>query len=108
MTTYERVTEDQVWEALRTVIDPELHINVVDLGLIYEVRVFPDNRVQIFMTMTTPACPLSGYIKNRAEAAVQEVLPEKGAVGVHVVWSPAWSPALISPEGLEALEARRR
>lgn len=99
--------EDRVWDALRHVIDPELQMNIVDLGLVYGVEVWPDSRVQVTMTMTTPACPLSAYIKRSAEVAIQEVLPPQGAVQVNVVWSPAWSPAMISPEGLKELERMR-
>ncbi len=104
----EKAVQESVWEALREVIDPELQVNVVDLGLIYDVDVWPENRIQITMTMTTPACPLSGYLKGAVETAVHEALTDVNAVIVNVVWSPAWSPALITPAGLEQLEANRR
>lgn len=100
--------QERVWEALFDVIDPELQVNVVDLGLVYDVDVWPDSRVQITMTMTTPACPLSGYIKGAAETAVREALPDVEAVIVNVVWTPAWSPEMISPAGLAKLEANRQ
>lgn len=82
-----------VAEALRAVIDPEVGINIVDLGLIYDVRV-EGGRVEIDLTMTTPACPLSGYIIRQIERALGPV-PGLASAGVELVWSPPWSPAMM-------------
>lgn len=85
---------DELREALKDVIDPELGYNVVDLGLIYGIRVEAE-RAEIILTMTTPGCPAADYI----EAGVRE---RAGAVeGIHevdvaVVWTPPWSPDLMS------------
>ncbi len=87
--------DEQVWNALRTVIDPEIGINVVDLGLVYSVEVSGD-RVRVAMTMTTQACPLHAYLTGAAEAAIRQFAPDAHAVQVDMVWDPPWSPALMS------------
>ena len=90
---------ETVWEALRRVIDPEIGINIVDLGLVYGVEVWPNGVVQIEMTMTTRACPLHAHIKAAAERVVRQALPDASGVIVNVVWDPPWSPAMISAAG---------
>jgi FeS assembly SUF system protein len=89
-------TEDQVMEALREVNDPELYINVVDLGLIYDVQIDGGN-VNITMTLTTPACPMNQYIGGQVETALKEVEGVE-KVGVNIVWSPPWNPELMSED----------
>ena len=87
---------EQVMNALRAVIDPELGVNIVDLGLIYDVTV--DNRaVDVTMTLTTPGCPLHTAIARGAEAAVRN-LPDVDQATVNVVWEPAWTPERMSPQ----------
>lgn len=81
-------------DALRTVIDPELGIDIVALGLVYGVRV-DLRRIEIKLTMTTPACPVIGYILQEVEAALHRLSDE---VHVDLVWSPPWSPAMLAPE----------
>lgn len=85
-----------VAEMLRYVIDPELGVNIVDLGLVYDVRV-EGGRVEVDLTMTTPACPLSSYITQQIEATLRP-LPGVEDVHVELVWSPRWSPAMMAPE----------
>lgn len=92
------ITEEQVLNALRQVIDPELGINIVDLGLIYSVDI-EGNRVQVAMTMTTPACPLSGMLTNAAESAIWQFTPEVESVHIRLVWEPPWNSNLISEQG---------
>ena len=87
--------DERVWNALRTVIDPEIGINVVDLGLVYDVEVSGD-QVHVAMTMTTQACPLHAYLTDAAETAIRQFAPEVGAVQVDMVWDPPWSPAMMS------------
>jgi len=89
------ITEDQVRLALRKVKDPELNLNIIDLGLVYGIRV-DDNRVAIDMTLTSPACPAGPQIMTDAERAVK-ALPGVGDVVVNLVWTPFWSPELIEP-----------
>jgi len=89
------MTQEQVMTALRQVVDPEIGINVVDLGLVYDVTVQGAD-VRVAMTMTTRACPLHDMIVRDAEAAIRAALPEAGAVHVAMVWEPPWNPAMMS------------
>jgi metal-sulfur cluster biosynthetic enzyme len=86
----------QIADCLRHVDDPELGINIVDLGLIYDLQ-FDGGDLEIELTMTTPACPLSDYIKNN----IQQVMTRVEGVDrlrIDVVWEPAWSPEMMDPE----------
>jgi metal-sulfur cluster biosynthetic enzyme len=87
--------------ALETVMDPEVGINVVDLGLVYGIRIDADV-IHVTMTMTTPACPLGGVIKARAVEALEGALPHLSA-RVRLVWSPSWSPRFITARGRDWL-----
>jgi metal-sulfur cluster biosynthetic enzyme len=91
-----------VLEALKEVIDPELGINVVDLGLIYEVGITGAN-VRITMTLTTPGCPLHESIGAAVREALETYMPGIGDVAVDLVWDPPWGPDRISEEGRLAL-----
>lgn len=93
---------NQIYAAIKTVIDPELGINIVDLGLIYDVQVEDSGNVTIKMTLTTPGCPLHDSIINGVKYAVQ-YLEEVNRVNVEVVWEPAWSPERLSIEGKRML-----
>ncbi len=83
-----------VWEALRSVIDPELGINLVDLGLVYDV-VIRDGIGYVTLTTTTPACPIGAFLEDQVRFAVQR-LPGILGAEVEVVHEPPWSPALMS------------
>lgn len=88
---------DLVREALReNVIDPEIGINVVDLGLVYEVDV-NDGVAEITMTLTTPACPLGPYLDSEVRMAVQEV-PGVSETRVNLVWQPPWDPSKMTED----------
>lgn len=89
------ITQDQVLNALRQVLDPELHINIVDLGLVYSAEV-SDGRVAVALTLTTPACPLGAQLVDGAESAVWREVPGVESVEVRLVWSPPWRPAMMS------------
>lgn len=97
---------EAVLAALGQVWDPELGLDVVSLGLVYDVRVAGDD-VEIDMTLTTPGCPVSEQLPAQAQAAVQAALPD-GRVTVHVVWDPPWTPERLSPLALEQLGFTRR
>lgn len=84
------VSEQLIRTALKHVLDPEIGINIVDLGLIYDVKV-DDGNVHITMTMTTAGCPLHASISKGAEEAVKQ-LPGVDNVNVELVWEPAWTP----------------
>lgn len=88
---------ERAMAALGEVIDPEVGIDVVNLGLVYEVRVDASD-VRVRMAMTTPACPLGPYLREEAEAAIREGCPEAGAVEVEIVFDPPWSPERMSEE----------
>jgi len=91
-------TKEQILEALKVVKDPEIPINIVDLGLIYNVDIKPNAIVDIDMTLTAIGCPVQDMIKADAELAVMRVPGVKG-VNVDFVWSPPWTPAKMSEEG---------
>jgi metal-sulfur cluster biosynthetic enzyme len=94
--------KEKVLEALKSVYDPELNINVVDLGLIYNVEVSDEADVTITMTLTTPGCPLHDSITTGVRYSVQG-LEETRNVEVNLVWEPAWSPEKMTPEGIKLL-----
>ncbi len=89
------VQKEQIIEALRDVYDPEIPINVYDLGLIYDIQIDETNRVQVTMTLTAPGCGLGPYIAQSAEWRVAEV---EGVVDVEVemTFDPPWTPDLMS------------
>ena len=89
------VLENQVMEALRTVYDPEIPINIQELGLIYDLKVEPSGQVNIKMTLTAPSCPEAEAIPGRVEAAVRAV-PGVSGVNVELVWDPPWNPNRMS------------
>lgn len=89
------VSENLILTALKHVLDPELGINIVDLGLIYNVKSEENGDVHITMTMTTAGCPLHASISKGAEEAVKQ-LPGVENVNVELVWEPAWTPDRIS------------
>ncbi len=95
------VTEKQVMDALREVLDPELGLNIVDLGLIYGVDI-AENQVNVEMTLTTPGCPLHNTMAQGAEMAVRR-LPEVESAKVQVVWDPPWTPERMSEEARQYL-----
>lgn len=84
-----------VWDALRTVLDPEIGESVVDIGLVYGVECAPA-QVRVTMTMTTPACPAAGSIAEQAEDAIRRDCPEAREVTVDVVFDPPWTPERMS------------
>lgn len=91
-----------VWDALREVNDPELGINVVDLGLVYSVDV-QDQRVHVVMTMTTSACPLGAYLAKMAEDAIRRRIPQAQSVDVELIWEPPWHPGMMSEAAKQQL-----
>ena len=96
------VTVEDVTEAMKDVVDPELGINVVDLGLVYGVHVEPDQSAVIDMTLTSAACPLTDVIMDQTDQALEGLVN-----GVHInwVWMPPWGPDKITDDGREQLRA---
>src|SRR3954466_6293681 len=101
MTTVMTTTEDQVRDALREVYDPELGINIVDLGLIYEIKV-ADAKADITSTLTSPGCPLGPEIVANMRRALSQ-FEDVEDVQVHIVFSPAWHPAMMSDDAKDEL-----
>lgn len=95
------LTEEQVYEALKVVYDPELGINIVDLGLVYDVQV-SDGHVDVKYSLTTMGCPIGPLIEAQMGAAVAE-LPGFKDLESELVFRPAWSPELMSEEAKAAL-----
>lgn len=91
-----------VEECLRDVIDPELGINVVDLGLLYGVEIASSNEITLDMTLTSAACPLTDVIEEQARQVLDHLSDD---VRVQWVWLPPWGPDKITPEGREQLRA---
>jgi FeS assembly SUF system protein len=89
--------QERVIEALSTVYDPEIPVNLVDLGLIYDLVVNRDGTVYVEMTLTTPACPVAGALPGEVEKAVRAV-PGVSDVRVKLVWTPPWTRDRMSEE----------
>jgi len=92
-------TQDEMMDKLRDVIDPELGLSVVDLGLIYDVA-FENGDVLVQMTLTSPGCPLGPIIRGEAYAKLKE-LPGVNDVDVQIVWSPPWDPRTMASEDVK-------
>jgi metal-sulfur cluster biosynthetic enzyme len=90
------LTEDDVYNALQNVYDPEIPVSIVDLGLIYDVKISSGNNVSIKMSLTTPGCGMGAMIAQQAEAAVREIGANN--VLVEVVWDPPWNPDMMSED----------
>ena len=101
-TPIEESRREQIVTALRSVIDPELGVNVYDLGLVYRVELALP-RITVQMTMTTPACPLGPYLTSQVDEALRSHVPGVTDVQVDIVWEPRWSPAFIKDEGRRQL-----
>lgn len=98
-------TEDEVRENLKTVYDPEIGIDVINLGLVYDVDLNENDDktdVVITMTLTSMGCPLGPVLISEVNRALME-LPSIGEIGVNLVWSPPWSPDLMSEEAKDEL-----
>ena len=93
---------EEIEEAMRDVVDPELGINVVDLGLLYGVHVDDDNAVTLDMTLTSAACPLTDVIEDQTNSALSGLVKE---TRINWVWMPPWGPDKITDEGREQLRA---
>ena len=95
-------TDTDIREALRHVVDPEIGVNIVDLGLVYRIEV-EGARVRIAMTMTSPTCPLSDYLKDLATSAIRHHVPDAVDVDITLEWEPPWDPDMMSDEARRQL-----
>jgi probable FeS assembly SUF system protein SufT len=96
------VTEEMVWKTLKTCYDPEIPVNIVDLGLVYEMQIEPlaagRSRVTVKMTLTAPGCGMGATIAGDAQQKLQD-LPGVAEADVQIVWDPPWHHSRITPEG---------
>ncbi len=88
--------EARIWEALKKVIDPELGVSIVDLGLVYDVR-YEQGEAEVEMTLTSPGCPLAPLIESLVKDSVSEI-KEINHIVVEIVWDPPWSRDMMSEE----------
>lgn len=88
-------TEQEVMHALRWVVDPEIGVNIVDLGLVYKVEV-REHGIDVDLTMTTPACPLHTLIVSQVDTLLKRKFSTAGKITVNLVWEPAWDPEMMS------------
>ena len=95
------ITKEQVVEVIKTVYDPEIPVNIHDLGLVYDVDI-DGNEVNVVMTLTSPSCPSAREIPASVESRVMKTLGASKCL-VHIVWSPPWGPHLISATGKKIL-----
>jgi metal-sulfur cluster biosynthetic enzyme len=102
MATNLLITESAVHEALREVIDPELGENVVDLGLVYGIRV-DASRVEVDLSLTTPGCPLHDSLLDAAERVIRLMVPGVEEVEVRLVFEPLWTPDRMTPDAKHRL-----
>lgn len=93
-----KAVESQIWNILKFVIDPEVEVNIVDMGLIYKVEYDGEKTVHIDMTLSTPACPIADAIVLNVEQAIKNKFPDFD-VDVNLVFDPPWSPDMVSEEG---------
>lgn len=96
------VTKEQILTQLKTILDPELNVNIVDLGLIYDVAISPEGNVEVTMTLTTPGCPLSFIFEKVIPAALKKI-DGVNDVSIHLVWEPAWDPDKMTDDAKEEL-----
>ena len=87
--------EEQIRETLKEILDPEIGVNIVDLGLVYQIELRPEE-LYIQITMTSPTCPLSGVITRNMDQVLRKTFPDLGEMTIELVWDPAWSPELMS------------
>jgi len=87
--------ENNIVEALKTVFDPEIPVNIYELGLIYDIDIQEDGAVQVKMTLTAPGCPVAGTLPGEVKAKVESA-PGVTSADVELVWDPAWEPSMMS------------
>ena len=101
------VTEDMVRTALKNVVDPEIGLDVINLGLVYNIDILDQGkRVSVDMTLTTPACPAGPQIIEQARreiGALKDVYRDLEEVNINLVWTPFWNPSMMSEEAREEL-----
>ena len=92
----EKNLEEEVIEVLKTIYDPEIPVNIYDLGLIYNIDISEDNDIQVDMTLTSPACPVAETLPPMIEQSLKLQIPEANMTVVQVVWEPPWDQTKMS------------
>jgi FeS assembly SUF system protein len=95
--------EAEVIEAFRTVYDPEIPVNIYDLGLVYETKIADSGDIHVVMTLTTPGCPVAGILPQQVADAAAAVAGT-GEVVIELTWEPSWSPDLMTEDARLALD----
>lgn len=93
-------TTEALTSALMQVLDPEVGMNIVDLGLVYDIRVRPE-RIEVDLTMTTPSCPMTSMIAEEARSVIAAAAPAGVDIAVNMVWDPPWNPGMMSERARE-------
>ena len=96
--------KQRVIKALKNVYDPEIPVNVYDLGLIYRIDVDERGNVELDMTLTSPGCPVAEMVLKMVEAAILDEIGIEKKVHINLVWDPLWTPDKVTPEGREKLK----
>jgi len=99
-----RITIKEVIDKLKECTDPEIGINIVDLGLIYGIQIDENNNIKLKMTMTSPMCPVTSIILADAQLRLESI-PDVGKIEIELVWEPLWSPDMISQDVKQKLGA---
>lgn len=86
----------RILDVLRQVIDPEVGLNIVDLGLVYAARC-ENGAIHVQLTLTSPVCPLGAHVREQAEQALRTAFADAAAINVELVWDPPWTPDRMSP-----------
>ncbi len=94
--------EMKVYEALKKVIDPEIGINIVDLGLVYKIEYKDADGITVEMTLSTKGCPMGDVIITNSETEIKTIFPDKN-VKINLVWEPAWKTDFVTAEGRKFL-----
>lgn len=97
----EEELKERITEALRNVYDPEIPINVVDLGLVYDISIDNNKNVKVKLGVTAPGCPVTGFLVETASATIKSNVPEINDVEVEIVFDPPWTPYKMTKEGRE-------
>lgn len=91
----EMPSREKVFQVLEEVIDPELGVNIVDLGMVYSVEI-SERKLRVDLTMTTPSCPMGDMIMNDARQHLMAVVPTDAEIHINLVWEPPWGPEKMS------------
>ena len=102
-TTTSKINKEQVVECIRTVVDPEIPVNIYDLGLIYDIKISDNNDIEIKMTLTNPNCPVAGSMPENVGKSLEKIM-NLNSIEVSLVWEPKWHKDLMSEEAKLALD----